>query len=125
GETQQERETYSARHLFCASQGCPSLGSAPCFSSMSAPSLLKRTPPRRSPCPLAASHGVTPALLTALTLTPRSIICSGRVFHPRYAGPKSAFSPKVVSPLGSTPRSSKNFTHASASASVVSVSPIE
>src|SRR5262245_28097401 len=78
-----KNEGYWARHRFCASQGCPSLGSAPCFSSRSAPSLLYKTPPSRSPCPLAASHGVTPALLTALTLTPRSINCARSVFHPR------------------------------------------
>ncbi len=91
---------HSARHLFWASQGWPSFGSAPCFSSRSAPSLLYRTPPSRSPNPAAASQGVVPTLLTAFTSTPRSINCANaeRVPTPICRASYSAFSPLVVAP---------------------------
>src|SRR6266513_5782902 len=74
---------YSGRHLFCAWQGWPSFGSAPCFSRISAPALLYRTPPRRSPKPDAASQGVTPALLTTFTSASFSISSSSNLFQPR------------------------------------------
>src|SRR5207249_11429547 len=75
--------SYSGRHLFCAWQGWPSFGSAPWFSRISAPALLYRTPPRRSPKPDAASQGVTPALLTTFTSAPFSISSSSNLFQPR------------------------------------------